>query len=290
MAVDLQSEFKTFINGSGAALEQYRLVRLLAGSGTNIGYCGAEDEPLGVTYQDDVADGETMTVRLLNGHGTVKLSAAGAFAIRDRLYPGAAGQVDDVTTTSGKSIGIALVAATAANDVVECLLDGVEGSRLDGLLYNNIADSAAVTNTVAQTAFDQSKTIRGADLQIGDVLEVTARGHFPSTNAADTATIRLRLGTEVIAATAATDVANDDIFLIHALIVIRVLGAAGQLSASGWHAIGADGTATLRPFRLNQVGEDISADVELDVTCQWSAAAAANQAVLEDIVVKHWRQ
>lgn len=290
MAVQVQNQYKTFINGSGAVLEQYRLVRLLAGSGTNIGPCGAEDEPLGVTWQDDVADGEEMSVLLLNGVGTVKLSAAGAFAIRDRLYPAAAGQVDDTTTANGKSIGVALAAATAANDIVEVLIDGVEGSRLDGLLFSNLADSAAVTNTVAQTAFDQSKTIRGADLQIGDVLEVIARGTFPSTNAADTAVIRVRLGTEVIAATAATDVANDDIFLVHAFIVVRVLGAAGQLSASGLHAIGADGTATCRPFRLNQVAEDISADVELDCTCQWSAAVAANQAVLEDFIVLHHRQ
>lgn len=288
MAIETREAVKGF--SATAAIEQYRLLRLTAGSGTAVEHCGAEDEPIGISDQDDVAVGEFVSVRLLSDAGTAKVQAAGAIAIGDRVYPAANGQIDDVTTANGKSIGVALEAATAANDIIEVLLDGATGNRGDGLIHANLADSAAVTNTVAQTAFDQSKTIRGSLLQIGDVIHAMARGHFPSTNAADTATIRMRLGTEVIAATAATDVANDDIFLIEAWIVVRATGAAGTLSASGIHAIGADGTATCRPFRLNAAAENIAGDVELDVTCQWSAAAAANQAVLEDIVVELLRQ
>lgn len=287
MAAEVVHFFKTFI--ADGAIEQYRLVRLSAGSGTNVVQAGAEDEPIGIAYQDDVALGETVNVRLLNAPGSVKLSAAGAFAIRDRLYPAADGQVDDTPASAGKSIGIALVAATAANDIVECLLDGVEGSKLDGLLHAEIANSAALTNDGTETVL-AGKTIRGADLQIGDILRVKAVVVATATNAADTLDVTVRLGGTDIVATGAVDPANDDVFQVESDIVIRAVGAGGAVQGYGKSAAGAGGTATFRARNLTNTAINLAGDVELDVTGDWSVANAGNSCRLEGFTVEHLRQ
>lgn len=289
MSVAVRHTNKTFV--AAEAIEQYRLLKRVAASGTRVELCDAEDMPIGISDQDDVAAEEQVNVYLLSAAGTVKIQAAGAVQIGDRVYPAANGFIDDVALSNGKSVGTALTAATAANDIIEVLLDGVAGEKLDGLIHANVADSAAITNTIVQTAFSTGgKTIRGADLLPGDTLHVMAAGRFPATNAADTATIRIRLGTEVMLALAATDVADADVFLVEAWIRIRTIGAAGTVSCYGWGAIGAAGTATARPFRADAAVEDISADIECECTCEWSAANAGDQAVLEEFGVELLRQ
>jgi len=107
---------------ANGALTQYTVVKLSTDS-TNghrrVAVCGTSDIPLGIV-QDDAADGEQCTIRT---EGISKVSANGDFAISDELCVAAAdGQVDTLSA-DGWSIGQALHAAGAANDIVTVKLN-----------------------------------------------------------------------------------------------------------------------------------------------------------------------
>ena len=284
MATQNENGIKSFT--AGEALAVWRRVKLTAGSGTQVEYADAEDKAIGIT-QAAAASGAQVAVRMLNCPGTFKATCAGAVSIGDHLYGAADGKVDDSTTASGEAVLIALEAATADGDIIETMPVLVGGSAL---LYANLADSAEVENTVTETAFDVSKTIKGAELQVGDVLEVLARAYVVDNNSTDTLELKLYVGTEVIVTTGAVDVADADIGYIHAFITVRATGASGSIAASGVVALGVPGTVTAKPFRKDAATEDISGDVEIAVKATWSVAHADNEVELENLIVIHHRQ
>lgn len=77
---------------------------------------GAGEQHIGVT-QFAVADGSPVTVKITATPGTVEVVAADSFARGATLYGAASGKVSD--TSSGSAIGVAVEAATAANDIIE---------------------------------------------------------------------------------------------------------------------------------------------------------------------------
>lgn len=163
-----------------------------------------------------------------------------------------------------------------------------EAAKGSDLLYANTADSASVTNTTTETAFDKSVTLVGAELLAGDVIHVVARAFCVSTNSTDTLTLKLYAGTEEIATTGAVDVANSDIGFIESWIVVRTAGASGAVSATNLVALGVPGTVTAKPSRKDQASEDLSGNVAITVKATWSVASASNDVILEDLIVtKH---
>lgn len=163
-----------------------------------------------------------------------------------------------------------------------------KGMEAGGLQYSNTADSAAVTNTTTETAFDKSVTLAGVQLATGDVLEIVCMGVATATNSTDTLNVKLKVGTEIVASTGAVDVANDDIFYLHAFVTVQASGASGALMATGVRAIGADNTVTAKPFRTDQASEDLSGNVLVSATATWSVANAGNSCKLEILdVIKH---
>lgn len=165
--------------------------------------------------------------------------------------------------------------------------DGTLCKAASAYLANNAADSTAVTNTVAETTFSNgSVTIPKNTLKVGDIVRV--RGHvvFPSTNATDTASIKVKIGSTAIITVPATDVANNDVAVFEATLIVRTIGAAGTVVANGWYNIGAAGTGTSRVGILDSTVLDTTADATLTVTCTWSVANAGNQAILRTLVVE----
>ncbi len=277
--------FKAFT--AGEALSKYRRVKLSSGSGTQVEYADSEDIGIGVT-QEGVASGDRVAVKLWSGEGTFQVEAAGAFTVGDELYCADDGKFDDATS-GGPSVLIALKTASGSASIIEANpRHANEGGT--SLLYANVADSAEVENTVTETAFDKSKTINGAELRAGDVLEVIARAHVVDNNSTDTLTLKLYVGTEEIVTTGAVDVADNDIGFIHAFIQIRTTGGSGTLNAVGTVALGVPGTVTAKPFRKDEATEDISGDVALTVQATWSVAHADNEVELENLIVLRHRQ
>jgi len=269
---------------AGEAITQYARVRY--NSSSQIVEADADDKGIGTAQVAAAASGDPVSVKLWSAPGTHKMIANGAFSINDVVYGADEGTVDDVVGT-GIAVGRAVTAATASSDVIEVLPFAAEHT---GLVYSNTADSAQVENTIAETAFDRSKTIDGGELQVGDVIEVVAQVFVEDNNSTDTLTCKLYFGTEVIATTGAVDSADNDICYFHAFVVIRSLGASGTIAATGVVANGVEGTVTAKPFRLAQATEDLSGDVTIAVKATWSVAHADNECELENLIVIKHRQ
>lgn len=176
-------------------------------------------------------------------------------------------------------------------DQGELLLANAAGTatrKVGGLAYRNVAASAAVTNTTTETAFDQSVTIPAASLKAGSVLKVRAQVIATATNATDTLTLKLYVGTVEIATTGAVDVANSDIGYIDADIVFRTIGASGTLVGTGCVALGVPGTVTAKPFLKASATVDTTAALAITVQATWSVANAGNSCRLDVITVEQF--
>lgn len=154
--------------------------------------------------------------------------------------------------------------------------------------------SAVVTNTTAETMFDQNYTIPANKLKAGSLVKCKFQGIAPSTNATDTLLIRLRIGGvagTVLLAGTATDVANNAIFAGEFELAIRTAGAAGTMVGRGTHTEvpAASGTALHDITEiLGSTAIDTTVAQQLGVTAQWSVANAANQARLDFFRVELW--
>lgn len=107
--------YRTFI--ASGAIELYRLVKL---AGDNVvAVCNAGDTPIGASIQAQ-ADTLALSVALLNKQGTILVTADGAITQNALVYAGALGRVS--ATVAGLPIGVALLGASDAGDIIEVLL------------------------------------------------------------------------------------------------------------------------------------------------------------------------
>lgn len=86
-------------------------------SGQVVVATAATDKIIGVT-QGKYAIGETASIKLRNGNGTVKVKLGGTVAVGDRLTSAADGRLITTTTAANEVVGVALEAGVA-NDFIE---------------------------------------------------------------------------------------------------------------------------------------------------------------------------
>lgn len=202
------------------------------------------------------------------------------FAVGDPIYWDDTNNQAKADPSVGKYIGFAALAAVTGDARVHVKLDpGANFSR--DLLYASVAASAAVSNTVAETAFDKSVSIPADTLRAGDVIRVRAQVVATATNATDTLDVQLRLGTTDIVATGAVDVANGDIGYIDFDVTIRTIGAGGTMVGAGVVALGVPGTVTAKPKFLASTAIDTTAAISVNVSATWSVANAGNSCRLD---------
>lgn len=217
----------------------------------------------------------------------VRKAAALAFASGDRVY------WDDTAKEAKASgdfcLGVAIAPASADADWVVVDFNAQGGDV--GLLEAIVAASDTITNTTTETAFSNGTHVFAADsLRVGDVIRVKAQTLALATNGSDTLTLKLKIGSTAIIATAAVDVANNDIGYIAADIVIRTLGATGTFVASGVQALGVPGTVTAKPFSKSSTTIDTTAAQTVSLTATWSAASTGNQVQLDHFSVELLRK
>ena len=203
-----------------------------------------------------------------------------------RVYWDATNKVATRSSGGGvnRCIGTTTAACLDADVTVDVKLAGM--AHAEPLKYSAVAASTAVTNTVAATPFDKSATVPANTLKAGDVLRVRAQVIATATNATDTLLLAVTLGGTTIIATAAVDVANNDIGYLDVLIAIRTVGAAGTVVAAGTQALGTPGTVTAKPANLASTVVNTTVDLVLAVVATWSVANAGNSCRLDLLTVE----
>ncbi len=230
---------------------------------------------------DNEAGAASATSVQLRTKGHVKLSVTGVSSAA-QLGKNVYATDDDtftLTATGGSLIGKVVRWITSTWCIVAFEAFSERGPSGD-VASVSLASSSTVTNTIAETAFDVTAAINGADLEVGDVIEVTAGVTTPSTNSTDTLTLKAKVGSTVIATSPVVDVANDDAGRFKLELTVRAIGASGSLVASGEVGLGPL-TATMRPTRMAATTVDTTGTLTFSVTATWSVASASNQAVLE---------
>lgn len=116
MTQQIDGDYKTFT--SGEAISPFRLVKIASGVVT---MCDATEMPIGVSTRY-TPDASPCSVKLITGRGTHKIEALLAVTAGASIYCCENGTVDDADPGSGLIVGIALEAATAQGDIIECVL------------------------------------------------------------------------------------------------------------------------------------------------------------------------
>ena len=146
-----------------------------------------------------------------------------------------------------------------------------------------------IGNSVALTAFASQYTVPADTLRVGTVLRVTARGVISATGA-PTLGLAFRIGgTQVIATgAAAIGTVTNQGWSMQVEVVVIALGISGTAEVQGeartpttttdgrWLGMPSTAAATV----------DSTVDNVLDLTAQWSAAAAGNTLTLRSLIVE----
>jgi hypothetical protein len=101
-----------------AAIAKHALVK--AATVSTCTTAGLNDQAIGTADNEAFAAGDVISVSLLSKQGSLKCLASGAFSVNAAVYGRASGKVDDIAS-GAKLAGVALEAATAADDIVEVM-------------------------------------------------------------------------------------------------------------------------------------------------------------------------
>jgi hypothetical protein len=149
------------------------------------------------------------------------------------------------------------------------------------VVASSAAASSAVTNTTTETNFDTTATIAANSLAAGSVLRIKWQGIATATNATDTLTIRVKVGSTAVLATAAVDVADDDIFGGYFDVVIRTVGTGGTMVGNGIYQDPDAAATALKMKNLASTAVDTTAAITVAISAEWSVASASNSCRLD---------
>lgn len=158
----------------------------------------------------------------------------------------------------------------------------------DGLVGNIVARSSAVTNTVntEQTFTGASIVIPALTARVGDRYDFRVQVAITAQASTDTLTVKLKIGSNILAVSGAADAATDDIVVIHGSIVVRTIGATGTfvvegLTFNGTPAAAASAADIPSGTFLGSTANDFTADTTITVTGTWSATSATCTAYVD---------
>ena len=149
-----------------------------------------------------------------------------------------------------------------------------------------VAASSAIANTAAATKFSNKKTLPANALKAGDIVRIHYQGIATATHTTDTLGLKAFIGATEVAAVAAVDVADNDIFVGFIDVVIRTAGASGTCVAAGFGATGAAGTATGKALYKGSQAIDTTVENDVAIEATWSAADAGNSCRLDVLNVQ----
>lgn len=203
----------------------------------------------------------------------------------------------DTKNTAGDPTGVdGAMYYNSSMRAFRCYQNGAWRSCIGGLAYTNTAVSNTIANTTAETNFNTTHSIPAGSCQPGRVYRITARGIFNSYNAglgnAGTLTIRVKLGSTVVGATAATAMGNnrqDRLWTADFNMTCITYGASGTVEGQGMVQL-FTAANTNTPAEMSNLatvsGIDLTAAQSLSLSAQFSVANAGNTIVLRQLVVE----
>lgn len=278
---EVETRERTFIAAAALAAN----LRVKDNGSGKLTLCDATDVGFGVTRHDVFAADDKITVACWNMQGSVNMVASAAITKHAMVYGAASGKIS--SSANANAVGFALEAASGNNSIIEVLplLGPITVSV--GVIRSATDASAAVSNTTAETAFDNSAAIAANSVVAGSVIRVVMQGTATATNSTDTLTIKLKMGSVTIVTSAAVNATDGDIFMITADIVIRTIGASGTLVACGTVSNGVIGTIAALPFLKASATIDTTAAMDITATATWSVASASNSCRMDVLNVEH---
>lgn len=159
------------------------------------------------------------------------------------------------------------------------------------VVYTNESASTAVSNTTTETLFSTQYSVPANSLEPGQLIRLKWQGIATATNATDTLTIKAYIGGlsgTVLFTHAATDVANDNVFMGEYDLIVRTIGASGTVVGfgTGKSVPAAEGTATYKDDILASTTLDTTAAQVLGLSATWSVANAGNSCRLDFLSVE----
>jgi len=237
----------------------WALVRVVSGSLT---LCGAGDTPDG--YVDPSYDGNTSYAPMVQRKAArIPLGKADA-AITSGVpvYAGASGTIS--ATATGPCLGVALEAATAANDEIKYLPRvGVPD------VFRAVADGTAVHDSSTETT-TYSFSIPANRLRAGTRIRCFGEVKATATVSTDTLRAKITIGSNVVCDTGTVDVADNDYGVLNAEATIRTSGASGTIVGAGSSVLKTTAAST----GLDSTTIDTTAAVVVAMTLKWSTTNA----------------
>lgn len=156
-----------------------------------------------------------------------------------------------------------------------------------GLLVNTVAASTALSNAdTDEHDYSSTGTVPAGSLKAGSVLRLT--GHIVVSAAAgsDTTTVKVYLGSILLATSPAVNATTGDIIEWDILVKVRTAGASGTLTASGWIANGVAGTATALPISVGSTAVDTTVALTYKASMTYSATTATLTSALQGLTAE----
>ena len=151
-----------------------------------------------------------------------------------------------------------------------------------------VAASTAVTNSVSteQAFTGASIAIPAHSLRVGDIIRGTVQGVVSAAASTDTLTVKVKIGSNIVAVTGAPDSVTGDKFVIHWSLKVRTVGSSGTavceaLTWNGTEASAAGAADIPSGSALASFTLDTTATVTISATGTWSATSATCTANLE---------
>lgn len=163
-----------------------------------------------------------------------------------------------------------------------------------GLYSQSLAAGTALSNGVATeqnyAGAGSSVVIPANTLRAGDIIRGQIQGVVSAQASTDTLTVKVKIGSNIVAVTGAIDIAVSDVFVIDYTIVVRTVGASGTAIAFSLSFNGTSGSAAgaadiptgsaIASFTL-----DTTAATTIQVTGTYSATSATCTSNLESHTV-----
>lgn len=174
-----------------------------------------------------------------------------------------------------------------------CYMNGRWRSCVSGVVFANTTVPAAVSNTTTETDFAQNYSIPANDCQPGRVFRITAQGVYSIPTLTNPGiTIKVKAGSTVLGTTGSntlgTSVLTNRQWRVEFQFICLTTGVSGTVEAGGTFTRFTSATADALWEMSNTapVTVDTTTAQTLQISAQWSAAAAANTITLRQLIVE----